>query len=237
MQDICWIFKNKRSKGANGARNTGILKSKGKYIAFLDDDDEWLPNYLKDKVEKLKDSDRNVGGSLCNYYIQKNNKWKKYNINADEKIFSDFIIGRISIGASSNIFLKRQIIDDVGLWDEDLLRKQDLEFMIRVLDKYKVEIDNSYNIKVYGHNMPNPEKGFKQSEIFIKKIEKFIPKLNKDIIDQFYSNHYRRQANYLVQLKKYNKAINYWSKSLKYKPFSFKKDYRIVESLIKNVFR
>ena len=39
-------FRNERSKGGNGARNTGIIKSKGEYIAFLDDDDEWLPDKL-----------------------------------------------------------------------------------------------------------------------------------------------------------------------------------------------
>jgi glycosyltransferase involved in cell wall biosynthesis len=39
---------NKRSKGAQGARNTGILEAKGKWIAFNDSDDDWMP----DKLEK-----------------------------------------------------------------------------------------------------------------------------------------------------------------------------------------
>ncbi len=40
-------YQNVRSKGANGARNTGIGHSKGKWIAFLDDDDLWLSNKLE----------------------------------------------------------------------------------------------------------------------------------------------------------------------------------------------
>lgn len=35
---------NQRRKGANGARNTGFEKAKGRYIAFLDDDDIWYPD-------------------------------------------------------------------------------------------------------------------------------------------------------------------------------------------------
>ena len=39
--------KNFRKKGVSGARNSGILVSKGKYIGFLDDDDEWVPEHLE----------------------------------------------------------------------------------------------------------------------------------------------------------------------------------------------
>lgn len=39
--------KNQRKKGANGARNTGILMAQGEFIAFHDSDDIWLPEKLK----------------------------------------------------------------------------------------------------------------------------------------------------------------------------------------------
>ncbi len=42
---------NQRTKGACGARNTGIFSAKGKWVAFLDDDDVWLPEKLKYQYE------------------------------------------------------------------------------------------------------------------------------------------------------------------------------------------
>ena len=47
-------FKSQKNKGNAGAKNTGIEMATGKYVAFLDADDVWLPNRLSSQVELLK---------------------------------------------------------------------------------------------------------------------------------------------------------------------------------------
>jgi glycosyltransferase involved in cell wall biosynthesis len=47
------MLTNNRKPGALGARNTGILAAKSEIVAFLDDDDEWLPSKLSQQVEVL----------------------------------------------------------------------------------------------------------------------------------------------------------------------------------------
>lgn len=47
-------LRHDRNRGASGARNTGIRAAKSSLIAFLDDDDEWLPEKLVKQVPLLK---------------------------------------------------------------------------------------------------------------------------------------------------------------------------------------
>ena len=56
------IYRNKRNSGGpNWGRNMGIKKSKADVIAFLDQDDEWLPDKLEQQIEKLNEGAELVG--------------------------------------------------------------------------------------------------------------------------------------------------------------------------------
>jgi len=49
------------NKGEAGSRNTGVTNSSGDYIAFLDDDDEWLPEKLERQMRLLESSPSRLG--------------------------------------------------------------------------------------------------------------------------------------------------------------------------------
>ena len=53
-------LKNSRSLGGAEARNVGIRASQAQYVAFLDDDDEWLPSKLQKQVDMLDALDSEV---------------------------------------------------------------------------------------------------------------------------------------------------------------------------------
>tara|TARA_B100001027_G_C16246725_1_gene322297 strand:+ start:3 stop:1457 length:1455 start_codon:yes stop_codon:yes gene_type:complete len=48
------LITHKVNKGVSSARNTGISEAKGEYIAFIDSDDEWMPNKLEHQIKIIK---------------------------------------------------------------------------------------------------------------------------------------------------------------------------------------
>jgi glycosyltransferase involved in cell wall biosynthesis len=69
------VIQNNHSKGAQGARNTGIKAAIGNWIAFIDSDDEWLPGKLEKQVSLIKKNkldEFNVIQCLC-YKVDKTN--------------------------------------------------------------------------------------------------------------------------------------------------------------------
>ena len=68
------ILKHSENKGASYARNTGIKNSKGEYLAFLDSDDEWLPNKLAEQMQ-LFNTNKHIAIVTCNCtFKDQNNK-------------------------------------------------------------------------------------------------------------------------------------------------------------------
>ena len=72
------IVNNKKRLGAGPSRNKGIEKSNGKYIAFLDADDTWVQDKLKEQISFMKKNDHQI--SHTSYFIideKKKNYWSK----------------------------------------------------------------------------------------------------------------------------------------------------------------
>lgn len=61
------LFRQEKNGGASLARNRAIMESSGKYIAFLDGDDMWLPNKLEKQIKYMRDN--NYYFSYTPYYI------------------------------------------------------------------------------------------------------------------------------------------------------------------------
>ena len=118
-------------------RNRAILQGNAEFIAFLDDDDLWLPEKLKRQVEFME---RHPGCMLlgCNAY-----RWsgsEKWNTSTplyfQKKAFSGHIPYELFVQENyiilSSAIIRRVVLDRSGMFNETLLIAEDYELWLRI---------------------------------------------------------------------------------------------------------
>ena len=139
--------------GVSKARNVGIKNSSGDWIALLDSDDEWKKNKLEIQIKSLSEYDYY---SVCHT----NEIWIRNGIRVNQKkrhqkyggdIFDKCLdICRIS---PSSIIFKKNIINEVGWFDEGLSICEDYDLWLRITANFKILfIDKPLVIKYGGHS-------------------------------------------------------------------------------------
>jgi glycosyltransferase involved in cell wall biosynthesis len=126
--------------GCSAARNIGVCVSRGRYVAFQDSDDEWVPDKLEKAVEALEDSGPEVGVFYSDMIrIEEDGRqsyWHSPDVERgvliNERIL-DFQVACIGIQSA---VIKRDCFSKVGLFDERLPRFIDLELFIRLADQF-----------------------------------------------------------------------------------------------------
>jgi len=132
-------IRHKQNKGAPAARNTGLRVSNSEYIAFLDDDDEWLPEKLEMQITAFKAARPNVGVIYTAFWRVQNGKKKFFppsKIKHKQGNLYEQLLNGNFIGLPT-VIAKKQCFEKVGLFDECLPRLQDWEFLIRCAQQYQ----------------------------------------------------------------------------------------------------
>jgi glycosyltransferase involved in cell wall biosynthesis len=127
------------NKNGAAARNTGIFNSHGKYVALLDDDDEFKPNKIAVQLERMEKLDESWAACITGF--DKLSDGKLVGIGAETKegnILLDALGRNYYACSGSNLFIRRSVLDEIHGFNESFKRNQDLELLVRILQKYKV---------------------------------------------------------------------------------------------------
>ena len=135
--------------GGNHARNVGIQNSDGEYIAFLDDDDEWLQDKLAAQITKLEENPE-AGMVYTGVNIIYENEDISYLSKPTERgDLSKKILFGNCISTTSSVLIRKNILEDVGGFDEQLRALQDYDLWIRVCQRCLVEVISEPMLNYY----------------------------------------------------------------------------------------
>ncbi|MDD5383161.1 MAG: glycosyltransferase family A protein [Candidatus Margulisbacteria bacterium] len=142
----------RQHRGAAAARNFGVSVSAGKYIAFLDSDDLWEKKKLEKQLEYLR---RGPEYKICytgerwlrgGEHLNQMKKHQKYHGWIFDKCLPLCII------SASSILMERQMLDELGGFDESLPVCEDYDLWLRLSLRYPIAfIDEQLIVKRGGH--------------------------------------------------------------------------------------
>ena len=215
-----------QNNGVSAARNNGIKHAKGDWIALLDSDDEWTEKKLENQVDRLI---KTPEYDFCHtneiwirngVRVNQRKKHEKYGGYIFDKCLD---ICRIS---PSSVLFRKNILDHVGWFDNQLPVCEDYDLWLRITSEYRILfIDDPLIIKYGGHD-DQLSHGVEGIEFFrIKSLENLLERSelstdNRILSIQMIIKKYNIYLNGLVKRKKQGEAdqikekIKFWKKDM-----------------------
>ena len=215
-----------QNNGVSAARNNGIKHAKGDWIALLDSDVEWTEKKLENQVDRLI---KTPEYDFCHtneiwirngVRVNQRKKHEKYGGYIFDKCLD---ICRIS---PSSVLFRKNILDHVGWFDDQLPVCEDYDLWLRITSEYRILfIDEPLIIKYGGHD-DQLSHSVESIEFFrIKSLENLLDRTelstnNRVLAIQMIIKKYNIYLNGLVKRKKQGEAdqieekIKFWKKDM-----------------------
>ena len=141
------------NKGGSAARNTGIINSSSPFLAFLDDDDEWVVDKLQKQLSAILKSPQEVGVIYTGHMTVDlaTGKVLDKQVPVKNGDLSRALLIENCVGSTSTVLLRRECLNRVGLFDESLPCSQDYDLWIRISAKYQFEFIPEALLRYYVH--------------------------------------------------------------------------------------
>lgn len=142
-----------RGEGASMARNAALAIASGDYLAFLDDDDEWISTHLRRHIELLEtraDIDGVIGQVVSADQDMRRigEPWPNEPMGEGDELLRRMLSGYFpQIGA---VVVRAKVRDAIGVFDEELIGGEDLDWLLRLARRDKLTVVHTESVLFRG---------------------------------------------------------------------------------------
>lgn len=225
-------LKHGQNRNGSAARNTGFNASSGKFVIFMDDDDELSPTRVSEGVRALQ-RNPGVSAAYCDTLLKSPAGEKMVENTTWPNPVMALLTGRMVFNTSTVIF-RRQCINWLGGFDESFERHQDYELYMRFFRNNSIVKSGGCHVVKY--ETPNTVSGAPLKRI--GHLEKFFDTFRADIdswpeAPEVYYTQYRYLTRNLIEAGCTLKGLQYLVKTMRYK----RPDLRFILSMLAKSLR
>jgi glycosyltransferase involved in cell wall biosynthesis/SAM-dependent methyltransferase len=216
------------NQGQNAALNTGIALARGRYLAFLDSDDEWLPNFLQEFIDAFH-SDPEIGAVYCHAGARMLDGTLKsfYTFTLSGYVYSE-ALAQGYLSHMITLMIKRSCLKIVGDFDPQFTVCQDDDFCFRVAKHNKVKLIPKILAVIHsdgGSDRVITNSKQKYAEGWWKLFDKYRDEILQNCGCEIMASHYIKCGKLFLDAGDLIKALESFSLSARCL------DYRINENL------
>lgn len=241
---------NQPNAGVSTARNKGVEAAKNDYIAFLDADDWWDPNYLMEMQQLIK-SYPEAGLWSAKYFKVKNGKNIKANIGLENE-FENGYINYFKVYSktmwmpitSSSFIIQKKIFNEFNGFNTNLKLGEDFDLWVKIALKHKIAYLNKplvfynqdvdiINRAVDSKKFYEPENNFIYNLGYLKNIENKNPELKKLLDNLRVYNLYKYHVfkKYSNETEEIINQVDFY-----YQPLNVKLKYKLPVTIIRQYY-
>ncbi len=145
-----------RNQGLSAARNAGIRASRGEAIALLDADDAWWPSKIERQVQVLRDRSE-VMAVGCGIEVVDEGTGRKREVHFASPGRGISALRTLAVrqswvgGSGSGVLVRRQVLDEVGFFDETLTAAEDWDMWLRVAANHLIQNVPEVLVSIHKH--------------------------------------------------------------------------------------
>lgn len=218
---------HQENQGQAAARNNAIRRCRGRYVAFLDADDQWLPDKLALQVRAFEESaDPRLGmihtGQLC----FRNDDARPFVERVEDPFGVEDPFLRLLVEdriGMATVMLRREVLDEVGFFDESLHGSEDWDLWIRVAERFSV-LKLEQPLALYRMPEDTPERNFSRRHAdcwrVIERHALSRPDVPRRIQNMARWNHHRTVTGYRLARGEWRAALASYARMVATRPLA-----------------